>query len=270
MMLFRNLRIKRCVQRLRDPEGGGCGPAFELQRLRAVEAVPDLFEALRTSPYDLPHLCLIQVLSEIGCPSRADELLEALFEQHAANQPYFGWEHRLPYLVAARSGTSDDFDSLVRALFKSGDQLEGVLVTCLRILSWKLHIPESILQLSIGFNTIYTRSEPGNLNCIVFTDPIDYAFSTICRHQCPMSANLLHRISMKEDIIVWPWSYIGYDPTVAPRLKFRRWRDSAAEELLKRGSPLYRPENYLLPCTCGLPYQPKRPSNADAHSLMSW
>ncbi|HZU87120.1 MAG TPA: hypothetical protein VFF78_06530, partial [Anaerolineaceae bacterium] len=187
MFSLRNRKIKNCIEKIRTAKQGDLKAIWTLQEIKATEAVPELMDILRdkVKKHSSTSGWVLAALSEIGCSDQSDDLLNTMISEvdhhvqmdrsvWGTRPPSMLWETRSHYLEAVSRCKVEDFDALLRTFFATGANIDGYLVTCLRILSWKLGIPGNVLQLSIDFNTIYRQANP--ITCEIFENPIDYAF----------------------------------------------------------------------------------------------
>lgn len=273
MSLFRKILIRKYLNDLRASSKNPFWAAYQLKRFKATEAIPILLVLLKNNVGQgsmYPRIA-IEALSEIGCPNHGDELLlsmitEADYQRSKEDDriPKWGeregesrWKRRIEYLSMTSRGGIDEFDKLMRALFAMRENIDGYLITCLRILSWRLNIIDFVVRLSFDFNSIYRYANP-----VLLDYPIDNAFKAICNHVCPMSSNILHLIQEKKDVDVH--FYASFALIETKTMDFNRWRTAATEELRTRGYPEYKKNNYQETCACNIKYQTYIPSNASA------
>lgn len=275
--MFRTRTIQKHVNDIRKYPLTAAGSADELVKLNATEAVPDLLEILEKNAgverlvSGIPEAC-IQALSEIGCPDQGDDLLAAMIAEadYQRNKeddgiPKFGlrlgesrWKNRLEFLWLAHSGGIKEFDQLMKMLFVMGGHIDGYLVTCLRILSWRLRLIDQVVCLPVDFNSIYRQASP-----VLFDSPIANAYNGMRKHSCPMSSNLLHLVEEKKDVDIH--FYASAVRVATKTIEYGRWRRMAAEELRNRGDPVYMVENYQVACECNVRYkQTSIPENVSA------
>jgi HEAT repeat protein len=155
----------------------------------------------------------------------------------------------------ARLRTGLLVDPLLRYLFR---KLAGIGLPGGRFFGTFRHV-EDVLLSSTGFSRINERwiktiiyasgferrSNQSGEHSWVSIKMSDDAVLRLCRINSPVTSNVLHLISKKEDVTVYTTHEQGF--TQAQTLVFQQQRDWALRALQKRGSPPYDPLAYLNP-----------------------